>query len=265
MMGFSSLDMTIDGRGVAVLTLNRPASHNALDGTLIAELVRAAEQLGRDENVRAVVLAAAGPSFCAGGDLGWMREQMGADRQTRMARARELAGLFQTLNTMPRPLIGRVQGQAFGGGLGLLCVCDSVVAADTARFGFTETRLGLIPATISPYVVARIGEAMSRRVMLSARLFDAGEAVRLGLVGRAVAPGDLDAAVEAEILPYLATAPGAVGRAKALVRRLGAAIDPAVIEATVVALADTWETEEAREGLAAFFDKRRPRWAQRED
>jgi methylglutaconyl-CoA hydratase len=168
--------------------------------------------------------------------------------------------MLGALNSLHKPLIGKAQGAAYGGGVGLLCVCDVALAVDTARFGLTETKLGLIPATIGPYVLARVGEAMARRVFMSARIFDAAEAMALGIAARVVAPRELDAAVEAEVLPYLAAAPRAVGAAKALVRRLGPRIDAAVIEASVTALADAWETEEAREGVAAFFEKRKPGW-----
>jgi methylglutaconyl-CoA hydratase len=259
-MDFSTLLLETDARGVATLTLNRPERHNALDGTMISELRQAADLLAADGGVRVVVLTGAGASFCAGGDLNWMRRQMAADRDERMAQARRLAEMLGALNSLHKPLIGKAQGAAYGGGVGLLCVCDVALAADTARFGLTETKLGLIPATIGPYVVARLGEAMARRVFMSARIFDAAEAMALGIVARIVAPGELDAAVEAEVLPYLAAAPGAIGAAKALVRRLGPRIDAAVIEASACALADAWETEEAREGVAAFFDKRKPRW-----
>lgn len=259
-MASSTLLLDVDNRGVATLTLNRPQRHNALDATMIAELQQTASMLAADSAVRVVVLAGAGASFCAGGDLDWMRQQMTASRTERIAQARLLAEMLSALNTLPKPLIGKAQGAAYGGGVGLLCVCDVALAADTARFGLTETRLGLIPATIGPYVVARLGEAMARRVFMSARIFDAAEAMALGIVARAVTPEQLDGAVEAEALPYLAAAPGAVGRAKGLAQRLGPRIDAAVIEASVTALADAWETEEAREGLAAFFDKRKPGW-----
>jgi methylglutaconyl-CoA hydratase len=259
-MDFSTLLLETDARGVATLTLNRPERHNALDGAMISELRQAADLLAADTGVRVVVLTGAGASFCAGGDLNWMRQQMAASREERMAQARLLAEMLGALNSLHKPLIGKAQGAAYGGGVGLLCVCDVALAVDNARFGLTETRLGLIPATIGPYVVARLGEAMARRVFMSARIFDAAEAMTLGIVARVVAPGQLDAAVEAEVLPYLAAAPGAIGAAKALVRRLGPRIDAAVIEASVTALADAWETEEAREGVAAFFEKRKPGW-----
>jgi methylglutaconyl-CoA hydratase len=255
-----TVQVTRDGRGVATLWLARPGKHNALSGEMIVEITEAAGALAADDTVRVVVLAAEGPSFCAGGDLGWMRAQRTADAATRGAEARKLAGMLRTLDTLPKPLIGRVQGNAFGGGVGMMAVCDVAIAADTAHFGLTETRLGLIPATIGPYVVARMGAAMARRVFFSARLFDASEAVTLGLAAKAVAPGALDDAVEAEVVPYLSCAPGAVAEAKALVRRLGPPIDDAVIDATVAALVARWESPEAAEGIDAFFDKRPPGW-----
>jgi methylglutaconyl-CoA hydratase len=170
--------------------------------------------------------------------------------------------MLRALNELPKPLIGRVQGNAFGGGVGMLSVFDVAVGVDGLKMGLTETRLGLIPATIGPYVVARMGEAMARRVFFSGRLFGAEEAVRMGLLARAVPEGGLDAAVEAEVAPYLACAPGAVAEAKRLVRALGPRIDDAVIDATIAALVRTWEGDEAAEGIAAFFDKRKARWVQ---
>ncbi len=259
-MMYDTLTLTTDDRGVARLTLNRPEKHNALDAAMIEELTDAATALGADPAVRVVVLAGAGASFCAGGDLGWMRAQIAADGPTRAAGARALAMMLNALNLCPKPLIGRIHGNAFGGGIGMMSVCDVAIAADTARFGLTETRLGLIPATIGPYVLARMGEAMARRVFMSARLFGADEAVTLGLAARAVPPADLDAAVEAEVAPYLACAPGAVAEAKALARRLGPPIGGAEIEASIAALVTRWESPEAAEGIAAFFDRRKPGW-----
>jgi len=249
-----------DGRGVARLTLARGEKHNALSAEMIGEVTQAAAALGADPGVRVVVLAAEGASFCAGGDLGWMRAQMTADAETRGREARKLALMLRALNEMPKPLVGRVQGNAFGGGVGMVSVCDVAVGVESLKMGLTETRLGLIPATIGPYVVARMGEAMARRVFFSARLFGAEEAVRLGLLARAVPEGELDAAVEAEVVPYLSCAPGAVAEAKALVRALGPRIDEAVIDASVAALVRCWEADEAPEGIAAFFERRTPRW-----
>lgn len=254
------LKIETDGRGVATLTLDRAEKHNALSSDLIAALTEAAARLGRDPAVRVVVLTGAGESFCAGGDLGWMKAQMAADAATRAREAKALATMLGALNALPKPLVARVNGQAYGGGIGMMSVADVAVGVETATFGLTETRLGLIPATIGPYVVARMGEAMARRVFFSARRFGADEAVRLGLLASAVPADALDAAVEAEVTPYLSCAPGAVAEAKALVRRLGPRIDEAAIAETIEALVRRWESDEAAEGIAAFFDRRKPGW-----
>ena len=260
-MSYETLDIVLDGRGVARVTLNAPDSRNALSARMIADLTAMARDLGARPGIRAVVLAGAGKVFCAGGDLKWMQAQIEADRPTRMREARKLAEMLNALNEMPVPLIGRIHGGAFGGGVGIACVCDVALADRATQFGLTETRLGLIPATIGPYVVARIGEGMARRVFMSARIFDAAEAERLGIIAHAVAADDLDAAVEREVAPYLSVAPGAVGAAKALARSLGPRIDAGVIDDTIRRLADTWEGEEAAHGIAAFLAKGKPRWA----
>ena len=157
-MSYDTLEVRIDDRGVAYVTLNLPDQRNALSAAMIAELTHAARALGGSKDVRAVVLSGAGKVFCAGGDLNWMTAQIKADRATRMAEARKLALMLKALNEMPKPLIGRIHGAAMGGGIGLACVCDSAIADEATRFGLTETRLGLIPATIGPYVIARMGE-----------------------------------------------------------------------------------------------------------
>ncbi|WP_101068272.1 crotonase/enoyl-CoA hydratase family protein [Roseovarius salinarum] len=257
---YETISIETDARGVATLWLDRAEKHNAMSARMIAELHAAADALGADDTVRAVVLAARGKSFCAGGDLAWMRDQMEVDAATRGREAGKLAYMLQALNTLPKPLIGRVHGAAFGGGVGLASICDVTVGADHVKMGLTETRLGLIPATIGPYVCARMGEARARRVFMSGRRFGAAEAVELGLLARAVPEAELDAAVEAEVVPYLDCAPGAVARAKGLLRALGPAIDEGVIERTIAALTACWEGDEAPEGIAAFFEKRAPAW-----
>ncbi|MEQ9260008.1 MAG: crotonase/enoyl-CoA hydratase family protein [Roseovarius sp.] len=259
---YDTLTLEADARGVATLSLNRPEKHNALSAQLIAELHDAATRLAADDGVRVVVLAAQGRSFCAGGDLGWMRDQFEAEPGVRNAEARKLAMMLQALNTLPKPLIGRVHGNAFGGGLGMASVCDVAIGAEGVKMGFTEARLGLIPATIGPYVCARMGEANARRVFMSARLFGAEEAARLGLLARVVPAEALDAAVEEEVLPYLSCAPGAVARSKALLRALGPRIEPETIDFTIEALADAWSQAEAHEGVAAFFERRKPGFSQ---
>ena len=257
---FETISLTTDARGVATLKLNRPEKHNAMSAQMIAELTQAAALIGADDAIRVAVLTGAGKSFCAGGDLGWMRDQMAADPETRFVEARKLAEMLNALNTLPKPLIGALQGNAFGGGVGMAAVCDVAIGVEGLKMGLTETRLGLIPATIGPYVIARMGEARARQVFMSARLFDATEAVRLGLLTRVVPASDLDTAVEAEILPYLDCAPGAVASAKELVQALGPRIDDTVIDHTIRALVARWETDEAQEGITAFFDKRKPAW-----
>ncbi len=256
MIEFSTIRIERDARGVATLTLTRPERHNAMNAEMIGELAKAATALGEDGSVRAVVLTGEGKSFSAGADLNWMKAQFEASRAERIAEATALARMLKALNEMPKPLIGRINGQAFGGGLGLISVCDVAVASRAARFAFTEVKLGLIPATISPFVAARMGEARARQVFMSARIFDAEEAVSLGLLAKAVDADALDAAVEAEIAPYLDCVEPAVGRSKGLLRALGPVIDEAVVERTARALADTWETEEARAGIAAFLERR---------
>lgn len=263
MSDFNTLKVETDADGVVRVQLARPEKRNALDAEIIGELTDLARTLGAARETRAMVLSGAGEVFCAGGDLGWMRAQIDADRAGRMAEARRLAGMLQALNEMPTPLIGRIHGGAFGGGVGLACVCDVAIAAKETRFGLTETRLGLIPATIAPYVLARMGEGRARRVFMSARIFGAAEAVELGILARAVPEAELDAAVEAEVAPYLSVAPGAVGAAKTLARRLGPPIDDAVIDETIARLADTWETDEARQGIDAFLAKRSAPWVRK--
>lgn len=260
-MTYETIRIGTDDRGVATLWLNRAEKHNAMNEVMIGELAAAAAALDADPAVRVVVLAAEGRSFCAGGDLAWMQRQMAADKASRAAGARALAAMLRSLDKLSKPLIGRVQGNAFGGGVGLMSVCDVVVAVQGARFGLTETRLGLIPATIGPYVVARMGAAKSRRVFMSSRLFDAAEAQNLDLVAKIVPAESLDDAIEAEVAPYLACAPGAVAEAKALVAALSPAVDDRVVDLTVDALIRRWESAESREGIAAFFDKRPADWS----
>lgn len=258
---YETVTIEADARGVATLWLDRAEKHNALSAQLISDLHAAADALAGDEAVRVVVLAAKGKTFCAGGDLGWMREQFEAEPEARAAEATKLAVMLQALNTLPKPVIGRVHGNAFGGGVGMASVCDVAIGADHLHMALTETRLGLIPATIGPYVCARMGEANARRVFMSGRRFDAAEAVRLGVLARAVPAEELDTAIEVEIAPYLDCAPSAVARSKSLLRALGPRIDEGTISHTIGALVEAWEAPEAQEGIAAFFDKRKPGWA----
>ncbi|QFS82165.1 1,4-Dihydroxy-2-naphthoyl-CoA synthase [Roseivivax sp. THAF40] len=249
-----------DDRGVATLWLARPEKHNALSAQMMTELEAEAQALAADPECRVVILAGEGPTFCAGGDLAWMRAQRGMDAETRKRESRRIATALGALANLPQPLIGRIHANAFGGGVGLASVCDVAIGVSGAKMGLTETRLGLLPANIGPYVVARMGAARAREVFMNARIFDAEEAVRLNLLTRAVPPEALDDAVEAEVAPYLDCAPGAVAAAKALLGDLAGRVGSAEVDAAIDALALRWETDEAQEGLDAFFEKRKPRW-----
>ncbi|WP_298257173.1 crotonase/enoyl-CoA hydratase family protein [uncultured Litoreibacter sp.] len=255
---YETLLIERDDRGVATVTLNRPDKRNAMSGEMIAELTDCAAKLAADADVRAVVLRGAGALFCAGGDLNWMRAQIDADGETRGREAGKLASMLGAWNALPKPVIGRVEGAAFGGGVGLACVCDVAICGPDTKFGLTETKLGLIPATIGPYVIARMGEGNARRVFMSSRVFGAEEAKALGVV--ASVSTDLDADVEAEIKPYLSCAPGAVAEAKALALHLGGAPGQTEVAHSIQALVTRWESAESAEGIAAFFDKRKASW-----
>jgi len=259
---FETLLLAVDARGVATLTLNRPATHNALNATLIAELKRAADWLTGQSSLRAVVLTGAGASFCAGGDLGWMQQNMKKSRAERVAESFELALMLRALNELPMPLIGRINGPAYGGGVGMISVCDVSVAVDTGVYCLTEVRLGLLPANIAPYVVARMGEANARRTFLTAKRMNAAEAKRLGLVSEVVGAEQLDAAVERELADLMQCAPGAVAATKKLVSYVDSHDLPTSMIYAADKLADAWETEEGREGIAAFFARRAPAWRQ---
>lgn len=254
---FDTVKVHTDSRGVAEVILSRPEKRNAMSGQMISELSALAEALAADSSVRVIVLGGAGGYFCAGADLGWMKAQVAADGPTRRIEAKKLANMLGAWNHMPKPVIARVEGPCMGGGVGLVCIADVAVSDRGAKFGLTETRLGLLPATIGPYVIARMGEGRARQVFMSARVFGAPEAERLGLVQ---CVDDLDDAVENEVSPYLSCAPGAVAEAKALALRLGSAPDQNTVSASIDALVTRWDSDEAEEGIAAFFEKRNPAW-----
>ncbi|MEL6609884.1 MAG: crotonase/enoyl-CoA hydratase family protein [Pseudomonadota bacterium] len=255
----TATEYEIDDRGVATLWLSRPEVHNALNAQMMDEITARVSGFRTGDAPRVLILAGRGRSFCAGGDLGWMRAQFDATPAARDTEARRIAGMLQALHMCDVPIIGRIHGNALGGGVGMACVCDAAIGVLGRKLGLTETRLGLIPATIGPYVAARMG-TRTREVFMSSRIFEAEEAVRLGILSQAVPEDDLDAAVEAAVLPYLSCAPGAVAEAKQLARALGPRIDADTIDLTVAALAARWESAEAQEGIAAFFDKRPAPW-----
>jgi methylglutaconyl-CoA hydratase len=248
---------------VARVWLTRSAVHNAFDDTLIAALTDALCRLAQDERVRVVVLCGEGASFSAGADLNWMRRMAAASAEDNRADALRLAALMRTLDGMPQATVARVHGAAYGGGVGLIACCDIAVAASAAKFGLTETKLGLVPAVISPYVIAAIGARQARRCFLNAEIFDAATALRLGLVHEIVDAEQLDARVSAQIDLLLKAGPVAVREAKRLVRTVAGA-DPTqrqALDASNAALiARLRVSPEGQEGLGAFLDKRKPNW-----
>jgi methylglutaconyl-CoA hydratase len=253
--------MERDSRGVGRLTLNRPDAKNAMSQDLMRALRTAARELAADNSVRAVVLTGAGDVFSAGGDLKGMQRQVSNTREGRLADAAEFAQVLAELNELPKLLIGRVNGSAFGGGLGLISICDIAIGLASSTFRLTEVTLGLIPATISPYVIAKIGAPAARRIMLNATKLDGAAAARLGLLNEVVDSVDeLDRAVEREVVAALACAPGAIASAKKLIRFVNTQGHDEHLGYTATALADSWETAEIREGIEAFFNKRKPAW-----
>jgi methylglutaconyl-CoA hydratase len=247
--------------GSAWITLDRPAIHNAFDERLIAELTAALCGLAGEPAVRAVVLTGSGKSFSAGADLNWMRRTATYGEAENLADARALARLMATLNELPKPTIARVNGAALGGGTGLVACCDVVVASAQAVFGTTEVRLGLIPAVIGPYVIAAIGARQARRLMLTGERIDAAEAARIGLVHQVVAADELDGAIAAVLDRLRRGGPAALGAAKRLIHDLaGRPIAPDLIDDTARRIAALRATPEAREGLAAFLEKRPATW-----
>ncbi|MCB2102846.1 MAG: enoyl-CoA hydratase/isomerase family protein [Rhodobacterales bacterium] len=250
-----------DADGTAWVTLNRPDVHNAFDDALIARLTAELHLLNDDHSVRAVVLGAAGRSFSAGADLNWMKRMAGYTHAENMEDARALAGLMHALNHLNKPTIAMVQGAAYGGGVGLVACCDIAIAADRATFCLSEVKLGLIPAVISPFVVAAMGQRAARRYFLTAERFDAAEALRLGLVHRVVDEGHLRATVDETLATLQANGPRAMAAAKDLIFAVAdRPADDAVLEDTARRIADRRASDEGREGVGAFLEKRKPDW-----
>jgi methylglutaconyl-CoA hydratase len=255
------LTVTVDARGVATVTLDRAEKHNVFDDALIVALADAFRRLGADAGVRVVVLAANGKSFSAGADINWMKRMSGAREAENLRDARALADMLRLLDDMPKPSVALVQGAALGGGVGLVACCDVALAANNATFALSEARLGLIPATIGPYVIAAIGERAARRYFLTAERFEADTACALGLVHAVVPAADLAAAGERVIADLLAAGPKAQAEAKSLIRAIaGRPIDDTLIEDTARRIARVRAGGEAREGLEAFLAKRKPSW-----
>ena len=257
---YETILVETDARGVATVTLNRPDKHNALNADLIAELFDAVEDLASDDKVRIVILTGAGKSFCAGGDFNWFASNVEKSRAERVEQSATLAHLLRRLDTLQKPLIGRINGPAYGGGVGMISVCDYTIGAEGARYGLTEVKLGLLPANISPYVVARIGKVHARETMLSGALFDSARAERIGLLTEVVAANALDAAVERVVHDHLQAAPGAVADTKALIAYVASHDPETNMIYTADRLADAWETGEGIEGINSFLNKSVPSW-----
>jgi methylglutaconyl-CoA hydratase len=258
------LERTGAGGAVARVTLTRPEVHNAFNASVIAELRTTFAALAREgpTDLRAVVLAGDGPSFCAGADLDWMRAAITLDVEGNEQDAMAMAEMFETIDTCPVPVIARVQGAALGGGMGLCAVADLVVGVAGARIGFAVTRLGILPAVISPFVIAKIGESQARALFPGGRRFDAIRAQRIGLVHEVVeGEAALDAAVDTALADVMAAGPTAARAAKAIVREVRGLSHGASKWHTARVIARQRTGEEAQEGFRAFIEKRRPAWA----
>jgi methylglutaconyl-CoA hydratase len=253
------LQLDLDGP-VARVWLNRPETRNAFDGLMVTELRKTLFDLGSLDQVRVVVLGGRGPSFCAGGDLQWMKAAAGFTREENLREAQALADLFFTVYNSPKPIVARVQGAALGGGSGLVAASDIPVAALGTQFGFTEVRLGIVPAVISPYVIGKIGESAARELFLTGERFEAVRAAEIGLVRAAVPPEDLDAAVEGRVQELLQAGPRAVAEAKALIREVAWKRVEDVQRYTVERISDLRVSAEGQEGMRAFLEKRKPNW-----
>lgn len=256
-----NLLIQIDGRGVARLTLNRPKLKNAFDDVLIARLDGALATLATDDTVRVVIITGAGDAFSAGADLGWMRRMADMTEAENEADARALATLMHRLDRFPKPTIAAVNGPAIAGGMGIVACTDIAVGIETASFGLSEVRLGLIPAVISPFVIRAIGPRAARRYFLTAERFAADEAMRLGLLHEVVTAECLEERVEALVADLLAGGPVSLARSKMLVRDVEQApVDDALLTETARRIAAVRVSPEGREGIGAFLEKRKPSW-----
>jgi methylglutaconyl-CoA hydratase len=246
---------------VAIVTLNRPEVRNAFDDVLISNLTRVFLELDKDETVRAVVLAGAGKAFCAGADLNWMKRMAGYGYEDNLKDANALAYMLKTLDRMSKPTVARVHGPAYAGGVGLVAACDIAIGSQAAEFCLTEVKLGLSPATISPYVVRAMGERLARRYCLTGEVIDAGEAYRLRLLSDVAAKEELDGAVNALLGHLVVGGREAHRKIKDLVRMVGRApIDDAMIDDTAKRIAEIRVSPEGKEGVASFLEKRKPAW-----
>ena len=254
---FKNLNLTKHNNNLAGIKLHRTQAHNALNMELIREMRQALRKM---KGLRALVLTGEGKTFCAGGDLKWMEVMTKQEISGRMKDAEEVALMLSELNRVPFPVIGRINGPAYGGGLVLSSCCDFAIGVEAATFSLSEVTLGLIPATISPYVVKRLGESNARRMMLNARRFSAREALELGLLHKVVPDDKLDDTVEEEVKAVMRCAPEAVSASKELIAAVEGRPPEEVLGETIERLARTWETESCRQGITAFLENRKPPW-----
>jgi len=257
---YETLEVT-EAHGVAIVWMNRPEVRNAFNETMIAELTAAFRALDKAPDVRAVVLAGRGPAFCAGADLNWMKKMAGFSFEENQRDAMGLAGMLHAVHMLSKPTVARVHGPAFAGGMGLLAACDIAVASQDAEFCLSEVKLGLIPATISPYVLAAMGERAAQRYFLTAERFSAAEAYRIGLVQELTLPGEIDTRIN-EILGHLVTAgPASLAATKDLMRAVARRpLDSKLIEDTATRIARARASDEGKEGVRSFLEKRKPAW-----
>ncbi len=260
---FHNILTETDG-GLAILTLNRADRHNAFDDETIVEIDRAIAAFGSDPGVRVIVISAAGKSFCAGADLNWMKRMAGYAPEDNLRDSLAMAEMFRRVRECPKPVVARVQGAAYGGGVGLVAACDVAIATFDVQFALSEVKLGLIPAVISPYVVAAMGERAARRYMLTAERFSAAEAYRLGLLHEIVADEEaLDNAVGEIVTALLGNGPGAMAACKSLIDAVAnRPLEGKVIADTARRITEQRASDEGREGMSAFLDRRIPAWRQ---
>jgi methylglutaconyl-CoA hydratase len=260
MMDYQTLLLHIENR-VATVTLNRPDVRNAFNETTIAEVTQAFRELGQNGEIRAIVFAANGPAFCAGADLNWMKKMAGYTHDENRADAAQLAEMLRTIYACPKPVVAKVQGDCYAGGMGLVASCDIALAAEATNFCLSEVKLGLIPATISPYVIKSMGENAARRYFLTAERFSAQEALNIGFVHAVVAADALDAAVADIVKALVSNSPNAVKEAKRLVQDVaGQPLNDALIADTAERIADIRSSDEGKEGVRSFLEKRKPNW-----
>ena len=259
-MSYETLIVKTESRGLARIRLNRPEKHHAINALMIREMTEVLQGFKNEDHIRVLLLESSGPNFCSGGDLDWMRKQAETARADRIREAQSLADLFGLICWMPKPVIAKVQGNAYGGGVGLMAVADIVVALEGAKFALTETRLGLIPATIGPFVIRKLGGGAARSVFITGSTMDTERACQLGLVSVRAKKDELDILTEKEIAFALKAAPQAMALAKKLNLEWSGEDIKDQSRVAIEALADCWESKEGKEGIKAFFEKKPAPW-----